>query len=56
MSDVLYRLTEADAEAVLGRPLKPGEASSIRKTLEGLNEYAVELIQNHAEAEAEAES
>ena len=49
MSDeVLYVLTVRDAEALLERPLRPGEASSIRKTLEfALSEDAADAILSH---------
>lgn len=47
MGETLYVLTTDDAEAILGRTLGPGEASSIRKTLEGLSEDAEALIASH---------
>jgi len=46
--EVLWATTVGDAEAILGRKLVPGEASSLRKTLEaGLGEEVSGLILEH---------
>lgn len=44
----VYTLTIGDVEAILGRSTSIEELSSISKTLEGLTEYAAEMIMDHA--------
>lgn len=49
---VLYKLTVADAEAILGRPVEAGEADRLRKTLEfALGDAASDAVMTHGTAD-----
>lgn len=55
MSETLFELTTEDVEAIIGRPLEDGEASSVRKTLEwGLGEEWPGLVVEHFQATSES--
>lgn len=44
---IVFIVRVADVEALLGRKITQGEFTSLRKSMEGLNEEAMDVVSEH---------